>query len=69
MSIEGETIKQLRKEREWSINELARRSGVASSQVSRFERGERKPSFRSLRSICGAFGISPEEFWQTSRTL
>ncbi|MBJ3807179.1 helix-turn-helix domain-containing protein [Streptomyces flavofungini] len=46
----------LRSERGWSLDELAERSGVSRSTLSRAERGEISPTAAILNRLCGAYG-------------
>ncbi|MFD9858947.1 helix-turn-helix domain-containing protein [Streptomyces alboflavus] len=46
----------LRAERGWSLDELAERSGVSRSTLSRAERGEISPTAAILNRLCGAYG-------------
>lgn len=61
----GEYIKNLRIEKELSQRELAEKSGVSNSEISRLESGERKkPSPVSLKAIAPFLGTSFEELLQ-----
>ncbi|WJV45053.1 helix-turn-helix domain-containing protein [Streptomyces flavofungini] len=46
----------LRAEHGWSLGELAERSGVSRSTLSRAERGEISPTAAILNRLCGAYG-------------
>ncbi|MGA4838496.1 helix-turn-helix domain-containing protein [Streptomyces sp. G45] len=46
----------LRAERGWSLGELAERSGVSRSTLSRAERAEISPTAAVLNRLCGAYG-------------
>ncbi|SDN55311.1 helix-turn-helix domain-containing protein [Streptomyces wuyuanensis] len=46
----------LRAERGWSLDELARRSGVSRSTLSRAERGEISPTASLLGKLCAVHG-------------
>ena len=45
---------QLRKERNWTQQQLAKGSGVQQSEISRIERGQANPTFRTLQQIAQA---------------
>lgn len=45
---------QLRKERNWTQQQLAKASGVQQSEISRIERGQANPTFRTLQQIAQA---------------
>ncbi|MFC8428729.1 helix-turn-helix domain-containing protein [Streptomyces sp. NPDC057253] len=46
----------LRAERDWSLGELAERSGVSKSTLSRAERAEISPTASLLNRLCGVYG-------------
>ncbi|GAA3447164.1 helix-turn-helix domain-containing protein [Planomonospora venezuelensis] len=46
----------LRTERGWSLDELARRTGVSRSTLSRLERAEISPTAALLGRLCAAYG-------------
>ncbi|WP_329544282.1 XRE family transcriptional regulator [Streptomyces sp. NBC_01356] len=47
---------ELRAERGWSLGELAERSGVSRSTLSRAERAEISPTASLLNRLCGVYG-------------
>ena len=57
----GRRIKVLRVEREWSLKELAKHSGISVSQLSSIERGTHMPSMESLLLLCAALDQKPSE--------
>ncbi len=57
----GRRIKVLRVEREWSLKELAKHSGISVSQLSSIERGAHMPSMESLLLLCSALEQKPSE--------
>ncbi len=54
------TIRQLREERDWSQELLARRLGVGQGTVSNWERGLKVPQPRTLLRLAELFEVSPE---------
>ncbi|MEU1349130.1 helix-turn-helix domain-containing protein [Streptomyces sp. NPDC005775] len=48
----------LRVERGWSLDELARRSGMSRPTLSRLERGELSPTAAQLGRLCGVHGMT-----------
>ncbi|MFI9611548.1 helix-turn-helix domain-containing protein [Streptomyces sp. NPDC052023] len=52
----GARLAQLRAERGWSLGELAERSGVSRSTLSRAERAEISPTAAMLNRLCAVFG-------------
>ncbi len=55
------TIRQLREERGWSQELLARRLGVGQGTVSNWERGLKVPQPRTLLRLAELFDVSQEE--------
>ncbi|MES5818018.1 XRE family transcriptional regulator [Streptomyces sp. RG80] len=52
----GSRLAELRAERGWSLGELAERSGVSRSTLSRAERAEISPTASLLNRLCGVYG-------------
>lgn len=52
----GEMIRRARGER-FTVQELARRAGIAAGSLSQIERGKGNPSFRTLQKIADALGL------------
>ena len=57
----GERIRQLRRERDWTQDELAQRVGILSQNVARYENGRTAPRKRMLEQFAKAFGMTPDE--------
>lgn len=47
-----------RKQRHWSLDELAERSGVSKAMISKIERAETSPTAVLLGKLAGAFGLT-----------
>jgi transcriptional regulator with XRE-family HTH domain len=56
-------VSRLREEHGWSLDDLAARTGVSRSTLSRLERGEISPTASLLGKLCTAYG------WTMSRLL
>lgn len=54
----GERVRELRKEREWSQKELAKRTGMSQPSIARFEAGGTTPTLSVLDRIARAFGMN-----------
>jgi transcriptional regulator with XRE-family HTH domain len=54
-------LRALRTERGWSLDELARRSGVNPSTISRIETGGRRIALDQLAPLAHALGVSIDE--------
>lgn len=53
----GEVIRTLREERQWNQGQLARRAKISIAMVSKYERGVRKPSLRTLGYLLDALDV------------
>lgn len=54
----GRRIKAIRIDRGYTQDELASKSGVSSSQIARYERGESLPSFSAAYAIAKTLNCS-----------
>jgi transcriptional regulator with XRE-family HTH domain len=55
-------LRERRRESGMSQVELAKRLGLTQSQVSKFERGEKRLDIVELRAVCSAIGVGLAEF-------
>lgn len=61
----GEVLKTMRNENGWSQRQLAMKSGVSNTEISRIEEGSRKqPSLTVIKKIAAAFGPRENELMQ-----
>jgi transcriptional regulator with XRE-family HTH domain len=51
-------LREERKARDWSLDELAERAGVSKAMISKIERGEASPTAALLGKLSGAFGLT-----------
>lgn len=58
-----EKIDKLRIERGWSVNNLAMEAALTQSTLNNLYSRNAEPKISTLRSICGAFGITLAEFF------
>jgi transcriptional regulator with XRE-family HTH domain len=54
----GPTIRQLRLDRQMTLDQLAARAGISASHLSRLERGQAEPSFTVAASLAREIGVS-----------
>lgn len=54
----AQRLKALRAERGWSLDELARRSGISRASLSRLENAEVSPTASVLGKLCAAYGLA-----------
>lgn len=57
-------IDELRKQRGWSINNLAMEAMLTQSTVNNLFVRNSEPKLSTLRAICNAFGITLSEFFE-----
>ncbi len=57
MSRFSERLKQLRREREWTQQNVADRLKISKSSVNMYERGEREPGIQTLEAIADLFNV------------
>lgn len=53
----AQRLRALRAERNWSLDELARRSGVSRATLSRLENADVSPTAHVLGKLCTAYGL------------
>ncbi|MBW4474791.1 MAG: XRE family transcriptional regulator [Stenomitos rutilans HA7619-LM2] len=54
----GVRLRSLRNQRDWTLEDLAKRAGVSEAYLSRLEGGDRQPSLAVLFSLAQAFGVA-----------
>ncbi|MBO5341718.1 MAG: helix-turn-helix transcriptional regulator [Lachnospiraceae bacterium] len=59
----GSHIKQLREQKNYSINKLANMAGVSQSYLRDVELGNKNPTVAFLSLICDALNISLQDFF------
>ena len=57
----GDRIRQLRRERLLTQEELSERSGVGVTSIIRVERGQVEPRFSTIRKLARALEVEPRE--------
>ena len=60
----GDNCARLRKERGWTQEELAERSGLSQQYLSDLERGKRNPTVVTLYELAQALKVAPVELQQ-----
>ena len=60
----GKRIRQLRKEKDITLEELSKKSGVALATLSRMENNKKTATLKSHNSICKALGASIAELYK-----
>lgn len=63
----GTRVRNLRRERAWTLEELAERSGVSRAMLSKIERGEKSPTLVVAARVAGGLGIGLSELVEEPR--
>lgn len=61
ISVDGKTLRRLRRERALSQQDLTRMTGVAQATLSDLEGGKRGARASTLRKLAEALGVEPRE--------
>lgn len=64
MQVDGERLRQTRRERALSQRELSRITGVAHDSISQLETGKREAQPKTLRKLAEALGVEPKELME-----
>lgn len=54
----GARVRQLRKERDWTLEQAARQAGLARSTLSKIENGQMSPTYDALKKLATGLQIS-----------
>lgn len=64
----GQRVRELRKERNWTLEQAARQAGLARSTLSKIENGQMSPTYDALKKLAVGLEISvPQLFTQPQR--
>ncbi|HEX4140018.1 MAG TPA: cupin domain-containing protein [Candidatus Methylacidiphilales bacterium] len=61
----GDNLKQQRQRKGWTLEELATRSGLSKTFLSRLESGDRQASIAAVLTLSEVFGLSLAELFET----
>jgi transcriptional regulator with XRE-family HTH domain len=61
ISVDGDALRRLRRDRALSLRELGERSGVAFDAINKLELGKRSAQPRTIRKLADALGVEPRE--------
>jgi transcriptional regulator with XRE-family HTH domain len=60
----GERVRQLRQARAWTLEEAARRAGLARSTLSKIENEQMSPSFEAVQKLAHGLGIAVPQLFE-----
>jgi len=64
----GARVRELRKERDWTLEQAAQKAGLARSTMSKIENGQMSPTYDALKKLAVGLGISvPQLFTPPSK--
>ena len=64
----GARVREVRKERDWTLEQAARQAGLARSTLSKIENGQMSPTFDALKKLASGLDISfPQLFTPPSK--
>ena len=53
----GQRVRQLRKDRKWTLEQAAQQAGLARSTLSKIENGQMSPTFDAVKKLAEGLGI------------
>ena len=62
------TVKQLRRERGWSLSRAAEATGVSKAMLGQIERGESSPTIATLWRMASGFRVSFSSLFEAAQT-
>ena len=66
LEVDGMKLRELRRERAFSQQDLERMTGVAQSTLSALESGKRDAQPRTVRTLANALNVEPRELMRRS---
>jgi repressor LexA len=66
LEVDGMRLRELRRERALSQQDIERMTGVAQSTLSALESGKRDAQPRTVRKLADALGVEPRELMRRS---
>jgi transcriptional regulator with XRE-family HTH domain len=65
----GVNLKRYRLQKDWTLDELAKRSGLSKPFLSRLESGDRQASIAAVLTLSQTFGVSLASMFETQITM
>ena len=64
----GERVRELRKARNWTLEQAAQQVGLARSTLSKIENGQMSPTFEAVRKLATGMGITVPQLFTAPRS-
>lgn len=64
----GERVRELRKARDWTLEQAAQQVGLARSTLSKIENGQMSPTFEAVRKLATGMGITVPQLFTAPRS-
>ncbi|QDL92937.1 helix-turn-helix transcriptional regulator [Paroceanicella profunda] len=64
----GERVRELRRERNWTLEQAAKQAGLARSTLSKIENEQMSPTFDAVQKLARGLGISVPQLFTPSRS-
>lgn len=64
----GARVRELRKARNWTLEQAAKQAGLARSTLSKIENEQMSPTFDAVRKLAGGLGISIPQLFTPPKT-
>jgi len=64
----GARVRQLRKDRKWTLEQAAKQAGLARSTLSKIENGQMSPTYDALKKLALGLDISVPQLFTTPKT-
>ena len=61
----GLRVRVLREQRQWTLEELAKRAGMDWSQLGLIERGKRNVTLRTIAKLAAGLGVSMKALFES----
>lgn len=64
----GQRVRQLRKERNWTLEQAAQKAGLARSTLSKIENEQMSPTFDAVKKLATGLGISVPQLFTSPKS-
>lgn len=64
----GQRVRQLRKDRKWTLEQAAQQAGLARSTLSKIENGQMSPTFDAVKKLADGLGISVPQLFTAPKS-